>query len=444
MSKVLVADDSATIRGVAESLLRHNGYEVISTSDGGKALAMAKTQNPDLIFLDHAMPGKDGLTVCRELKADLHTRNIPVIMLLGTGEAREAEKFLTAGASDYLVKPFVPKDFIEKAQKHLSPFAQGSTLAQDTGKIAASSLLEEALSSAGKEEEELDLEKLLGAASSRQLEEETGKVPTLPSETSSKPVDPGSWGPANPDEMTIKLYSQEEKTKPKHHERPRKPERPKTAGGSLKSDSDKFKLEKEKEKDDLILASNPFGLGEEESNLAFGTGGSPEVPHDYDWFLKEMQKESQAPSGPSKKSTPAPPPTGSKRKEETSEELRLKVEEMGTSRLGYERFINEFKKEMMKLETEEKPVYGETKIDPQAVVEAQLKVKTDKVKIASAPASSTPAPTSVPAAPAVNSEELVNQVVAAVVREVAQKISSQLDKGEILRLLQEKLGKLEK
>ncbi|HEU4436998.1 MAG TPA: response regulator, partial [candidate division Zixibacteria bacterium] len=91
MPKVLVADDSATIRGVAESLLRHNGYEVISTADGVKALAIAKSQNPDLIFLDHAMPGKEGLAVCRELKADSHTRNIPVIMLLGASEARDAE-----------------------------------------------------------------------------------------------------------------------------------------------------------------------------------------------------------------------------------------------------------------------------------------------------------------------------------------------------------------
>ncbi|MGH8004235.1 MAG: hypothetical protein ACRECJ_05900, partial [Limisphaerales bacterium] len=106
---------------------------------------------------------------------------------------------------------------------------------------------------------------------------------------------------------------------------------------------------------------------------------------------------------------------------------------------GYERFINEFKKEMMKLETEEKPVYGETKIDPQAVVEAQQKVKTDKVKIVS-----TPVPTPPPADPAINPEELVNQVVSAVVREVVQRISSQLDKEEILRLLQEKLDKLGK
>ncbi|HXF47956.1 MAG TPA: response regulator [Verrucomicrobiae bacterium] len=439
MSKVLVADDSATIRGVAESLLRHNGYEVISTSDGAKTLVMAKSQNPDLIFLDYTMPGKDGLAVCRELKADSHTRNIPVIMLLGAGEAREAEKFLAAGASDYLFKPFVPKDFIEKAQKYLSPFAQGSSRAQDTSKIAASSLLEEALSSTGKEEEELDLEKLLSAAATRQLEEETGKVPTVPSETTSKPANPQIWGPADPDEMTIKLYSQEEKTKPKAHERPKKTEPSRSAAAPSKSDSDKLKLEKQKEKDDLILASNPFGLGEEELDLTFSAGASQEAPHDYDWFLKEMQKESQSPTPQAKKPhSPAPPPA-SKRKEETSEELKLKVEELGTSRLGYERFINEFKKEMTKLESEEKPVYGETKIDPHAVVEAQQKVKTDKVKIASAPPSPAPAPA--PAAPAVNPEELVNQVVSAVVKEVAQRLSSQLDKEEILRILQEKLGK---
>ncbi|MGH8004788.1 MAG: response regulator, partial [Limisphaerales bacterium] len=271
MSKVLVADDSATIRGVAESLLRHNGYEVISTSDGGKALAMAKSQSPDLIFLDHVMPGKDGLAVCRELKADPQTRNIPVIMLLGAGEAREAEEFLAAGASDYLFKPFVPKDFIEKAQKYLSPFAQSSTFAQDTSKIAASSLLEEALSSAGSEEEELDLEKLLGAASSKQLEEETGKVPTVPPKVPPL-AEPDRWGEPNPDEMTIKLYSHEEKTKTKPHERPKKTESPKSAAGKVKSDSDKLKLEKEKEKDGLIFASNPFGLGEEGLDLAFGTG----------------------------------------------------------------------------------------------------------------------------------------------------------------------------
>lgn len=438
MSKVLVADDSATIRGVAESLLRHNGYEVISTSDGSKALAMAKSQKPDLIFLDHVMPGKDGLTVCRELKADPQLRNIPVIMLLGAGEARESEKFLAAGASDYLFKPFVPKDFIEKAQKYLAPFSKNSTITQDTGKAPTSSLLEEALSSTT-EEENLDLEKLLGAASSKQLEEETGKVPAVSSKKPSPPAEPEPWGQINPDEMTIKLYSQEEKIKPKPHERSKGADRPRSGTGPVKSDSDKLKLEKEK--DDLILASNPFGLGEEDLDLAFGTGGSgsQDAPHDYDWFLKEMQKESQSPSKKPASSTPPPP---SKRKEETSEELKLKVEEMGTSRLGYERFINEFKKEMMKLETEEKPVYGETKIDPQAVVEAQQKVKTDKVKIPSGPV---PSPTSsTPSTPSIDPEELVNQVVSAVVKEVTQRLSSQLDKEEILRLLQEKLGKLGK
>ena len=353
MSKVLVADDSATIRGVAESLLRHNGYEVISTSDGTKALAMAKSQQPDLIFLDHVMPGQDGLSVCRELKADPQLHNIPVVMLLGAGEAREAEKLLAAGASDYLLKPFVPKDFIEKAQKFLSSFSQSPPTTQDTSKIPASSLLEEALASAAPEEN-LDLETLLGAATSKQLLEETGKIPTISIQKSAPTGgDQERWGESTSDEMTIKLYSEEEKTKPKPTERPKKTTPLKSSGRSVRPDSGKLKLEKEK--DDLVLASNPFGLGEEDLDVAPGMELPKEVPHDYDWFLKEMQKESQAPSAPS---VPFSPP---RRKEATSEEVKLKVEEMGTSRLGYERFINEFKKEMMKLETpDEKPVYGET------------------------------------------------------------------------------------
>ncbi|MCI0329760.1 MAG: response regulator [candidate division Zixibacteria bacterium] len=439
MSKVLVADDSATIRGVAESLLRHNGYEVISTSDGGKALAMAKSQHPDLIFLDHAMPGKDGLSVCRELKADPALKNIPVIMLLSSSEARDAEKFLGAGASDYLQKPFVPKDFIEKAQRFLSPFSKGPIASHDTGKTPASSLLEEALASAAPEES-LDMDTLLGAASAKQLEEDTGKIPTVSPQKPPPPGEGDPWGEANPDEMTIKLYSHEEKTKPKPHERHRKTAPSKPAAGRSKSDTGKLKLEK----DDLVLASNPFGLGEEDLDVALGMGSSKDEPHDYDWFLKEMQKEAEAPSTPSSK--PATPPP-SRRKEDTSEELKLKVEELGTSRLGYDRFINEFKKEMMKLETpEEKPVYGETKIDPQAVVEAQQKVKTDKVKIVQATeiSGSPPKPEPTASPPLVDPEELVNQVVLAVAREVAQRLTSQVDKEEILRLLQAKLGKLGK
>lgn len=444
MSKVLVADDSATIRGVAESLLRHNGYEVISTSDGQKALAMAKSQNPDLIFLDLVMPGSDGVAVCRELKADPRLCNIPIVILLGSGEAREAEKLLAAGASDYLFKPFVPKDFIEKAQKYLSPFAEGSTLAQDTSKIATTALLEEALSSAAPDEN-LNLEALLAAAASKQLEEETGKVPGgLPPQA--PPVDePGRWGASNPDEMTIKLYSQEEKTKPKPHEHPKRaarPQPPTVPAKPSKSDSDKLKVETGK--DDLVLASNPFGLGDADLDLALSTEAAKDEPHDYDWFLKEMQKESQPPTQPPAKPAPSPVPAAPRRREDTSEELKLKVEEMGTSRLGYERFINEFKKEMMKLETEEKPVYGETKLDPHSVVEAQNKIRTDKVKLAEALASP-PAPSQPKAetpAPPPNAEELANQVITAVAREVAQKLMSQLDRKEIVRLLQDKLDKL--
>ncbi len=469
MAKVLVADDSATIRGVAESLLRHNGYEVVSVSDGAKALALAKSQNPDLIFLDYLMPDKDGLAVCRELRADARLRNIPVVMLLGAAEMKEAEKFLAAGASDCLFKPFVPKDFIEKAQKFLSPFSQSTALAQDTGKLATNALLEEALSSAAKEEH-LNLNDLMGQELTGQEEDTTGKIPTVPP-LPAKPLnaleDKERWGKSNADDMTIKLYDTNKNIKSSQAKTPQKS---KPAGGSAahstgsvptsraKSDSDKLKLEVDK--DSLVLSSNPFGLGNEDLEFSSALETSQEEPHDFDWFMKEMQKESATPGSKGKTPNPAagpapvaPAPARSpdlsapSGRKETSEELKLKVEEMGTSRLGYERFINEFKKEMQKLEGEEKPVYGETKIDPKAVVEAQQRVTTSKVKADPPELLETEPPVPpVATAPAGSpaTDEMVNALITAVAKEIAVKISSQLDRKEIARLLEQKLSKIAK
>lgn len=464
MAKVLVADDSATIRGVAESLLRHNGYEVVSASDGTKAMALAKSQNPDLIFLDYLMPGKDGLAVCRELRADPRLRNIPVVMLLGAAEMKDAEKFLAAGASDCLFKPFVPKDFIEKAQKFLSPFSQSSTLAQDTGKLATNALLEEALSSAAKEEH-LDLNDLMGQELTGQEEDTTGKIPTVPP-VSGKPLnaleDNDRWGKSNPDDMTIKLYDTNKNLLIKP------PKKSKPAGGlaahstgsvpssKAKSDSDKLKLEVDK--DSLVLSSNPFGLGNEDLEFSSALETSQDEPHDFDWFMREMQKESSTPgsskgkaSVPASGSAPAAPtsskspePLAPSRRKDTSEELKLKVEEMGTSRLGYERFINEFKKEMQKLESEEKPVYGETKIDPKAVVEAQQRVTTSKVKADPPEPPLETEPPTPPVASTPATDEMVNALIIAVAKEIAVKISSQLDRKEIARLLEQKLSKIVK
>jgi two-component system response regulator MprA len=101
---VLLVDDDAPIRRMLERTLSAEGYDVAAVADGGAALAQVERSLPDLIVLDVAMPGIDGLSVTRRLRA----KGVPVPILLLTARDAIAERVagLDAGADDYLVKPF--------------------------------------------------------------------------------------------------------------------------------------------------------------------------------------------------------------------------------------------------------------------------------------------------------------------------------------------------
>ena len=101
---VLLVDDDAPIRRMLERTLRAEGYDVAAVADGGAALARVERSLPDLIVLDVAMPGMDGLSVTRRLRA----KGLPVPILLLTARDGLAQRVagLDAGADDYLVKPF--------------------------------------------------------------------------------------------------------------------------------------------------------------------------------------------------------------------------------------------------------------------------------------------------------------------------------------------------
>ena len=106
MAKVLVVDDSSTIRRLIGRELKPGGYKILEAKDGAEALEMLRTV-PEirLITLDVEMPGMDGYQVCRQLKKDPETRLIPVVFLTGQ-ESREARLAgLDAGATDFLNKP---------------------------------------------------------------------------------------------------------------------------------------------------------------------------------------------------------------------------------------------------------------------------------------------------------------------------------------------------
>jgi CheY-like chemotaxis protein len=118
-NKVLVADDSQTIRSVAEFLLRQKGCEVILAKDGEEALTLIRSSSPDLVLLDNSMPLLDGYTLCQRLKKDPALKNIPVVMLLNSRETVNQEGFKESECENFIVKPFSPREFLERVGEYL-------------------------------------------------------------------------------------------------------------------------------------------------------------------------------------------------------------------------------------------------------------------------------------------------------------------------------------
>jgi len=108
--KILAVDDEKSIIRLIEVNLVHEGYNVVTASDGKEALEKVAREQPDLVVLDVMMPFLDGFEVLHELKKDPDTRDIPVIML--TAKAQDADVFngYRSGADCYLTKPFNPKE----------------------------------------------------------------------------------------------------------------------------------------------------------------------------------------------------------------------------------------------------------------------------------------------------------------------------------------------
>jgi len=113
-SAVLVVDDDGPIRRMLERTLSAEGYEVAGAADGGEALAAVDRSVPDLIVLDVAMPGIDGLSVCRRLRAKGFA--LPILLLTARDEVADRVQGLDAGADDYLVKPFAAEELLARVR----------------------------------------------------------------------------------------------------------------------------------------------------------------------------------------------------------------------------------------------------------------------------------------------------------------------------------------
>lgn len=115
--KILVADDSPTVRNVMESLLRKHGYEVIFAEDGAKTLEVAQAQKPDLIFLDDSLSVVNSNQVCEELKRSESLKDIPIVIYLPVDEKEREQELRRAGADAFIGKPFNPKEILDYVKR---------------------------------------------------------------------------------------------------------------------------------------------------------------------------------------------------------------------------------------------------------------------------------------------------------------------------------------
>ncbi len=114
MARILVAEDERDIRELIGFTLRHHGHEVLTASNGEDALATALRDLPDLVLLDIRMPRLTGYDVCRRLRADPTTQDIPIAFLSAKGQETEIQAGMDAGATDYILKPFAPDQLINR------------------------------------------------------------------------------------------------------------------------------------------------------------------------------------------------------------------------------------------------------------------------------------------------------------------------------------------
>ncbi len=106
---ILVVEDEEDIRELLKYNLEKEGYQVIGAATGEEALKTMRGRLPDLMLLDLMLPGLDGLEVCRRIRSEPQTRDLPIIMLTAKGEEADIVTGLELGADDYITKPFSPR-----------------------------------------------------------------------------------------------------------------------------------------------------------------------------------------------------------------------------------------------------------------------------------------------------------------------------------------------
>jgi class 3 adenylate cyclase len=135
--RILVVDDNPANLEILEARLARQGYEVVTARDGDEALVAARAQTPDLILLDVMMPGKDGIQVCRELKADSGLPFMPVILVTAKADPDDVVAGLDAGGDEYLTKPVDHAALVARVRSILRVKALHDTVQEQAAQLEA-------------------------------------------------------------------------------------------------------------------------------------------------------------------------------------------------------------------------------------------------------------------------------------------------------------------
>ncbi|MCP5140924.1 MAG: twitching motility response regulator PilG [Gammaproteobacteria bacterium] len=121
--KVMVVDDSKTIRRTAETLLKKAGHDVVTATDGFEALSKIADSRPNIIFIDIMMPRLDGYQTCALIKNNAEFRDTPVIMLSSKDGLFDRARGRIVGSDQYLTKPFTKEELLSAIKQHVATAA---------------------------------------------------------------------------------------------------------------------------------------------------------------------------------------------------------------------------------------------------------------------------------------------------------------------------------
>ncbi|OGO45454.1 MAG: hypothetical protein A2Z05_04925 [Chloroflexi bacterium RBG_16_60_22] len=118
--KILVIEDDPATSRLVDYSLRHEGYDVLTASNGLEGIRKIHRDSPDLVILDVMLPGMDGFEICHLLRSDPATAHLPILMFSAKAQEIDRDTGLKVGADDYLPKPAAPADIVDRVGKLLA------------------------------------------------------------------------------------------------------------------------------------------------------------------------------------------------------------------------------------------------------------------------------------------------------------------------------------